>query len=91
MGNAAQAHMGRVAALGCCVCDGIMQSPGTPAEVHHIGDSADRSDWLVIPLCHVHHRTGGLRVAYHAGPKEWEALYGSEMKWLAWTIKKLSS
>lgn len=51
----AQKHMRRVADLGCILCKhlGLGQSP---AECHHIGDSAERSDFLLIPLCPEHHR-----------------------------------
>ena len=75
--------------LGCIVCRQL-GSPDTPAEFHHIGDLADRSDFLGIPLCHEHHRTGGFGVAFHAGPKEWQRIYGSELKLLAETHKLLA-
>jgi len=41
-----------------------------------------------IPLCHVHHRTGGYGVAIHAGQKEWEKRYGTELELLA-QVKRL--
>lgn len=77
--NKRQRHLGKVAALGCCVCS----EPGTPAEIHHIGDSSERSDFLTIPLCPIHHRLGGMGVAYHAGPKAFERQHGSEIQLLA--------
>lgn len=80
--------MGRISALGCVVCQGLGYGP-TPAEVHHIGDTSERSDLLVIPLCPAHHRSGGSGVAYHAGPKRWEALYGTELSLLAKTLELL--
>ena len=51
----AKRHMGRVAELGCILCAELGLGP-SPAEVHHIGDSAERSDFLVIGLCPEHHR-----------------------------------
>jgi hypothetical protein len=32
----------------------------------------------VIPLCGVHHQTGGYGVALHAGRARWELHYGTE-------------
>ena len=59
---------------------------GTPAEIHHIrhgnGMGQRASNYESIPLCHIHHRTGGYGVAIHAGQKEFEKLYGSESELL---------
>lgn len=54
--NAAEKrHMGRVAALGCCVCK-------RPAQVHHITSDGfqriTRRHDRVIPLCSDHHTDG---------------------------------
>lgn len=78
-----RAHLGAVAAMGCVIC-------GAPAEIHHLkhspetglhlGMSQRASHWHVIPLCAAHHRTGGPGVAYHAGPREWEAIHGTEIE-----------
>ena len=52
---AVQRHHDRVAQLGCLVC-------GSPATIHHVTGYADkpgrfsRSDWLVTPLCPLHHQ-----------------------------------
>lgn len=81
-------YMGLVASLGCVVCRNLGHGP-TPAEVHHIKEgqySQRASNYLVIPLCPAHHRTGGMGVAYHAGPRSFESLYGSELDLLAQTI-----
>ena len=84
----AQRHMQRVAAIACLICDkcGLGNSP---AEVHHIGDSAERSDWLVVPLCPTHHR-GSL--GFHGlGEREFNRKYAtSEIQLLAETIKRLA-
>ena len=78
-----RAHLSAVADLGCCIC-------GAPAEIHHLrhnpetglhlGMSQRASHWHVIPLCPAHHRAGGPGVAYHAGPREWEAIHGTEIE-----------
>lgn len=86
-------HMGAVAALGCIVCrnNGI---GGSPAIVHHLRDgqgmSQRASNFLTIPLCPQHHTDGGRGVAYHAGPKIFEANYGTELDLLAQTIELLA-
>jgi len=50
-----RAHMGRVAELGCILCQHIGLG-NSPAEVHHLFDGSERSDWLIAPLCPEHHR-----------------------------------
>ena len=84
----AKRHMQRVASLGCLICDkcGLGNSP---AEVHHIGDSAERSDWLTVPLCPTHHR-GSL--GFHGlGEREFNRKYGtSEIELLGMTIEALA-
>jgi hypothetical protein len=48
-------YLNMVAALGCCRC-------GNEAEIHHIrqfqGMGQRASNYLTIPLCPEHHRTG---------------------------------
>ena len=70
-----------VALLPCAVCG------AQPVEVHHIRTDAQGRHYglgqraphdRTIPLCREHHRTGGFGVAYHAGPREFVARYGSE-------------
>lgn len=73
-------HMGRVAALGCLICQ-------QPANVHHIRTERIKSDFLVIPLCREHHQ-GDFSI--HMSKRQFENIYGSELKLLAQTIEKLS-
>lgn len=86
-------HMSSVADLGCVVCRNLGYGP-SPAELHHpralagAGQKAGNLD--VIPLCPQHHRLGGYGVAYHAGPEEFERLYGTELDLLAQTQSELS-
>ena len=89
---AEKSHLETVAGIGCIVCH-RMGNSGVPAEVHHIragqGVGQRASDYLTIPLCQEHHRTGGQGVAIHAGQRQWESLYGSELDLLAETISRL--
>ncbi len=86
-------YMGRVAALGCVVCRQLGYGY-TPAQVHHIkeecGAGQRQSNYLVIPLCPVHHTDGGPGVAYHAGFRQFERMYGTELDLLAATIEALA-
>jgi len=79
-----KAYMGRVAALGCIVCD-------SPAQVHHIregqGMAQRASNYLTIPLCPEHH-SGGFSI--HKSPRQFTDIYGSELDLLAETIGRLS-
>lgn len=78
-----KAHMDAVADLGCIIC-------GFPASIHHLkrnpetgrhlGMGQRASNLHVIPLCERHHQTGGMGVAYHAGPRAWEAAHGTEIE-----------
>lgn len=81
--SAERLHLARVASLGCIVC-------GYPAEVHHLkhdpitgqhlGMGQRASHFHTIPLCSRCHRTGGLGVAYHASPRTWEGIHGTEIE-----------
>lgn len=65
----------RALSLGCIVCE-------MPPEVHHMrtgqGKGQRADDKHILPLCPTHHRTGGHGVAFHAGKKTWQELYGTE-------------
>lgn len=82
-------YMSAVAELGCVVCRNLNYGP-TPAVIHHIragqGMSQRAGNALILPLCPQHHNMGGHGVAIHAGQKEWESLYGSELDLLNQTI-----
>jgi hypothetical protein len=84
----AREHMGRVAALGCLLCQRFGDGP-TPAHVHHVFDTAARSDWLTVPLCEFHHTGAG---GFHGlGQRAFERRYKlTEADLLAETIKRLS-
>lgn len=70
-------YMGRVQALGCCVCAHLGYHD-TPALIHHVHVNfgwgrTSHSD--VIPLCHHHHVSPGESV-HGMGRDEFTAMYG---------------
>jgi hypothetical protein len=84
---AERAHLGRVAALGCLLCQ-------APAEVHHIregqGMAQRASHWLTVPLCPEHHRgSDGLHGLGERGFERRHRL--GELDLLAQTIERLFS
>ena len=57
--------MGRVANMGCIVCELLGLGEDTPAQVHHIREGRiARNDLLTLPLCPAHH-TGSLESMHH--------------------------
>lgn len=83
-------HMGRVAALGCCVCTRLGLG-ATPAEVHHLRSGAGAmraSHFDTIPLCFLHHR--GQDGIHTLGTKAWQRRFGEEHAYLAKVIVRLS-
>ena len=75
-------HYDRVARLGCIVCR--LQGMASRPEIHHLrtGAGAGMRSRNVIPLCPLHHRTGGYGVAIHAGREKWESEHGTELELL---------
>lgn len=77
--KAEKEHMNRVAELGCIICH-------QPTELHHprflAGMGQKSSNYDVIPLCPLHHRTGGYGTAIHAGIKAFEKNFGTESELL---------
>ena len=76
-----QAHMAKVAALGCWIC-------GSPAQVHHVdcctpkGAGPKVSDFITAPLCPSHH-TGegqaGHKDCAHIGEREFWPRHGIDI------------
>lgn len=85
----AQAHMGRVASLGCIVCRRLRLGT-TPAEVHHLRkDGWGRaSDFETMPLCFTHHR--GADGIHHLGVKRWERRFWDQRELLEQTLAELA-
>jgi hypothetical protein len=79
-------HLARVAMLPCCVCG------HWPVEVHHIRATGSMGrkagDDETIPLCVWHHRTGPQ--AFHAGPRIFQAIFGTELDLLDKTRELLN-
>ena len=65
-------------ALGCACCG------ARDPEVHHIrrgtGTGLRAPWWRTLPLCQVHHTSGGLGIAVHGGNGP-----GSGMSWTSWS------
>jgi len=79
--------------LGCCVC--IRTGRGaSPAEPHHLLSGGRRiGHRSSIPLCAIHHRTGGNTrewVARHPHRVEFVRRYGSEQELLVWTQERVA-
>lgn len=84
----AKRHMQRVSELSCLICEqmGLGQSP---AHVHHVFDSAARSDFLTVPLCPPHHT--GPEGFHGLGEREFNRRYKTtEAELLAMTLEKLA-
>lgn len=89
MSNKSKRHMQRVAEIGCILCQHLNRGE-TPAEVHHLFDPSQRSDWLIAPLC----------MECHRGPNGFHGLGGEpgfraryklgEVELLAMTLEKLA-
>ena len=82
--------MAAVAALGCCVCR-IHLGVFSPACIHHTdGKTRPGAHLRVLPICGIHHQTGGYGVALHAGKAEWQRRYGTEADLLEWVADMLA-
>jgi len=77
-------RLARVRELGCIICHRI--GLYRPAEAHHprtgVGMGQKAGDDRAIPLCADHHRTGGPGMAFHAGPRLWEQIHGTQAELL---------
>ena len=85
-------YYAKVAELGCIACKKLGYET-LQVEIHHIGNGATglRGDNRnVIPLCHIHHRTGNIGVAVHAGRESFEVIFGTEQELLEEIINELS-
>jgi hypothetical protein len=90
---AEQAHLAKVATLGCILCQALGYG-ATPAQIHHVREgqamSQRASHFLSVPLCAEHHqgRVGlhglGRRAFYHRYKLD-------ELDLLALTLEALAS
>ncbi|MCK5601317.1 DUF968 domain-containing protein [Candidatus Pacearchaeota archaeon] len=80
-------YLSRIAEQGCCACRFVLGYHDTPASIHHIRDGQGGSQRAptheTLPLCPIHHQTGGYGVAIHSGEIEWESKFGTERELLA--------
>ena len=81
----AKSHLERVAELPCCVTGKF------GVQLHHIkapyiSEGVKASDWFVIPLAPEIHAN------FHDwGRREWEMVYGSQLRYVEMTLEKLYS
>ena len=79
----------RVAGLGCVLCHHLGRGY-TPANVHHLFDPSQRSDWLVAPLCRECHQGPN---GFHGlgGERPFRARYKlGEVELLAMTLERMA-
>ena len=82
-------HLKRVRALRCRVCRMMGITQTTPTAAHHVGDTASRSDWLTIALCHDHHQ--GPNGFHGLGEREFNRRYNTtELRLLGDTVQALA-
>jgi hypothetical protein len=79
-------HYDKLTQIGCIACH-VAGHGYSPAEIHHIksgnASMGKKSHWsLAIPLCPLHHRSGGHGYAIHSGKLAFESNYGTEVELL---------
>ncbi|WP_426466571.1 Ref family recombination enhancement nuclease [Proteus mirabilis] len=76
-----------VAELGCICCRN-MGFGASLAEIHHVrtgqGMAQRASHTDILPLCPLHHRAC-YETGFHASPKSWQEIHGSEAELLEQT------
>ncbi len=81
-------YMDRIAQVNCILCRYLGLGNNTPAELHHIGDTAERDNYLIVPLCAEHHR--GATGFHGLGEREFNRRYRtSEIQLLALTLRHI--
>lgn len=98
MKKAEQAHVNKVAELGCVACYVQYGEWGTWGEIHHLRAGqgrGQRSGWFeVICLCTGHHRHDDKeanKIAIHGntGKRTFESTYGTERELLNVTLNNI--
>lgn len=72
MSRSSALFLDAMASIGCIVCR-RMGLGFVPAEIHHIGDTSERNDFLTIPACTEHHR--GATGFHGLGEREFNRRY----------------
>ena len=82
-----------VASLGCVACRNSGYG-ASQAEVHHSRSGAGmglKAHYMkTIPLCPLHHRTGGHGIAFHAGKEAFESNFGEQERLVAQTVREVN-
>lgn len=76
-----RAHLARIKALACSVCD----AP-PPSEAHHVEQGRQ---YLCIPLCESCHRSGFNGI--HGQARIWKVMRKDEMSCLNETVRRLTA
>lgn len=88
MKNKEKVHLGKIARLGCSLCNKLGLGE-TPCEVHHlregVGMGQRNSHYLAIGLCPTHHRGPH---GIHGDRKDFQLAGEDEMSLLAWTLEQ---
>ena len=82
-------YLDRVASIGCVLC-WHLHDTYRAAELHHLFDPSQRSDWLVAPLCSDCHRGPN---GFHGlgGERPFRTRYKlGEVELLAMTLERLA-
>ena len=89
--KAERRHLDLVASLGCVACRNLGFGP-SPAEIHHLrtgrGMAQRAKHTEVLPLCPPHHRAS-YPTGFHAAPKRWQQIHGTETELLKQTLSDL--
>lgn len=89
---AERVYLGKVAELGCAVCEHCLGYHDTPALVHHVHVNhgwGRTSHYATIPLCHLHHVAPNQSV-HGMGRQQFTDCFGlSEFELLEITMEKL--
>ena len=84
--------MGRVAELGCFLCNKLGYGY-VGAQIHHLregqGMGQRNSNYVVIPLCDRHHANSSVD-GIHGQRRAWKLAQVDEIDALAWTIGRLN-
>lgn len=86
-------YMGRVAELGCFLCNKLGYGY-VAAQVHHLregmGMAQRNSNYVVVPLCDTHHSNASPD-GIHGQRRAWKLAQVDEIDALAWTLETLNA
>lgn len=91
------AHLAKVRALPCCICEAFGEYQLSPTQAHHpIHDRHSQEkvpDREAIPVCEGHHQGefDTTKLAIHRAPDLWRKTYGSDRDYIAATLDRLGA